>query len=41
MIYQFINYKGEVIYTEKTNHPDATERMLLNAGFQVGGYQIA
>jgi len=40
MIYQFINYKDEVIYTEKTNHPDATKRMLLNAGFEVKGYQI-
>lgn len=39
--YNFIDYKNNVIYTESTANPEATEKLLIRCGFQVGGFQLA
>jgi len=38
--YKFINYKNEVIRTEKTNNPEQVESKLRNQGHLVGGYSL-
>ena len=38
--YKFINYKNQVIHTEKTNNPEQVENKLRNQGYLVGGYSL-